>query len=247
MKNFFCLLVLLFSSVTFFAQNLSEQFYQAYLTNSIELWKDGIKQLKQEYKTTKNTKLLFEIGRAAYGSVGTCFAHQNNEAAAEMIDIAEEHLETFMEHEPEQADALALMSGVMGFKISLSPIKGMILGSKSDKMMTKAMKLNSESATVQYQEGSSLFYTPAMFGGDQKKAIEHLELARQIHEKSLDENNWEYLNTMATLGRCYQATGQLEKAKETYLAAMKAEPDFGWIKYQLMPNLEKQIAANTNN
>ncbi len=239
MKNFFLIIIFFSAFDTNHAQDLQSQFYQAYLNTSLEMWKDGISKLEDQYKASKKDELLYDIALAAYGSVGTCFARQDDEAAEEMVEKADESLELFLKKHPEHADAIALMSGVTGFKIALSPIKGMFLGPKSDELIGKALKLNDKSAQVQYQKGSGLFYTPEMFGGNKEKAAEHLELARQYHENSLNANNWEYLNVLATLGQVYQSIKKYDKAKATYKLALATEPNFGWVKYQLLPSLEK--------
>lgn len=246
MKNFFLIISFLFTCQITNAQDLQSQFYQAYLNISLEMWKDGISKLEAEYKKTKNPELLYQIANAAYGSLGTCFAKKNEDAAEEMVETSENYLKKFIKANPDNADAKALMAGIMGMKIALSPMKGMFLGPKSDGLLSEAIKLNDASAQVNFQKGSSLFYTPEMFGGDKEKAIVHLELARQAHEKNSTIQNWEYLNTLATLGQCYQGVGKLEVAKTTYQTALEVEPNFGWVKHQLLPSVDKKMTAAGN-
>lgn len=242
MKYVFALLSFLCLPALMNAQDLQAQFYQAYLNNSIEIWKNGIAQLEARYKKTQNDDLLLEIANAAYGSIGTCFAKQDNDTAEKMVDKTEKTLEKFLKTHKEHPDALALMAGTMGMKIALSPMKGMFLGPKSDEYIEKALQFGPASPRVHYQKGSSLYYTPSMFGGDKEKAIAHLIQSKTFHEKCSINNNWEYLVVLATLGQAYQGIGKLEKAEEIYALALEQEPNYGWVKFQLLPALQKEIA-----
>ena len=40
--------------------------------------------------------------------------------------------------------------------------------------------------------------------------------------------------------------GQLHKAREAFEKALEVDPDFGWVKYALLPSLEAKEAAESN-
>ena len=78
-----------------------------------------------------------------------------------------------------------------------------------------------------------------MFGGDIHEAIKHYEHAIQLYEENDLTNDWIYLDALAWLGIAYSKTDQLEKAKATFEKALSVEPEFTWVKNNLLPNLKK--------
>ena len=52
-------------------------------------------------------------------------------------------------------------------------------------------------------------------------------------------NDWLYLDTYAWLGIALNKQGQKEKAKEVFEEVLIIEPDFSWVKYSLLPGLDK--------
>ena len=76
-----------------------------------------------------------------------------------------------------------------------------------------------------------------MWGGDLDEAIAAYEKAIQLYESNPAalQFNWMYLDTMAFLGQALAKKGQSEKAIAIYEKALKAEPEFGWVKFVLLP------------
>jgi tetratricopeptide (TPR) repeat protein len=81
-----------------------------------------------------------------------------------------------------------------------------------------------------------------MFGGDAKKSIDYLEKSKTKYESQSLTNTWEYMNVLALLGQAYHGQKAYKKAKTTYETALKAAPNFGWVKYSLLPKTEKALA-----
>jgi tetratricopeptide (TPR) repeat protein len=69
------------------------------------------------------------------------------------------------------------------------------------------------------------------------EAIAGYEKAVQLFESRPETliNNWMYLDTMAFLGQAWAKKGDRAKAIAAYESAMKAEPNFSWVKYVLLP------------
>jgi len=68
------------------------------------------------------------------------------------------------------AQANALMSGVIGLRIGISPWKGIFLGSKSSSYLELAMKAAPNDHLVIWMSAIRYHRTPASFGGDIEKA-----------------------------------------------------------------------------
>ena len=84
---------------------------------------------------------------------------------------------------------------------------------------------------------------PENLGGSKEIGIRHYLKALELMEmnKVYTDKNWNYLNLLAAIGRAYEETGDYEKAAYYYRKALEAEPDFSWVKNELLPNLENNI------
>jgi tetratricopeptide (TPR) repeat protein len=88
-------------------------------------------------------------------------------------------------------------------------------------------------------------HTPEAWGGDVKEAIKAFQRSIELYEASPEKSkdNWFYLDTIAFLGKAYEKDKQQAKAIETYEKAIRLEPGFAWVKYILLPQARKNIAA----
>jgi len=224
-------------------KNLKVQFYKAYTSNSQELWKDGLRQLDAIYNSDQDVKWLLEITKAEFGLVGTCKGVGDKKTGKKYSDQAQKHAEELLRKNEDWSEAHALLGGLLGFQISYSPMKGMWLGPKSDQHIEKAIRLDEKNPAAWYQKGSSYYHTPGMFGGDIGKSVESFEQSVALYEQKAEalDYNWQYLDALVWLGQAYQKNDQLEKAKATYKKALRVEPEFGWVKNHLLPELDKKL------
>ena len=232
----------------FFALNISAQdsllqkkMYEAYLNADNGKWLECINALDATYEETANDADLLALSKAQYSSFSSFQAKKDTEGAQKVLDESQKNVEIYLQNNKKSAEANALLSGILGRQISLSPMKGMSLGSKSSRLIDKALKLDPMNAFANYQKGSSLYFPPRIWGGDVPEAIKHLKAAKAIYETQSIENEWNYLNTLAVLGQSYHYQEELEKAKESYDMALALAPDFGWIKFNLLPKLEEDM------
>ncbi len=220
--------------------DLQFRIYQAYISNNLALWESGIQELEAIYKDQASDETLLELGRLEYGCVSICMGNDAEDKAKKHLAKAEKHLAAYLKKNKDSAEAHALMSGVLGFKIAFSPLSGMWLGPRSNRHLKKGMSYDDHCAMVWHQKGSSLLHTPASFGGDVKESITHFAKAAELQEASYQlENNWEYLEALVWLGQAYYKNGQIEEARMTYEKALQVEPNFGWVKYRLLPQANK--------
>jgi len=234
--------VLLFTAYTFAQEvdiaKLEQQFFNAYLKNSIPAWKISLSQLED----SQDESLQLLLAKSYYGAAGAGMGNQDEDFASEMLDKAAILTKSILEQDKKSAEANALLSAVYGIKIGLSPIKGMLLGSKSSSAAAKGVKLAPENPFTNFVKGINLFYTPAMFGGDTRESLSYFEKSKIYYEKNAQTMTWEYLNMLTTLGQAYHSEKLYEKAKTTYETALKVAPDFGYVKYRLLPRTEKALA-----
>ena len=162
---------------------------------------------------------------------------------SEHLNAAVEHLKKATEIDPQAAEAYSLLSSVYGWQIGLSPMKTMLLGPKSGKAIQKAKQLAPDNPRVVLSAAISDFNTPKMFGGSKEKGLQGLQRAAELfaQEEPTDpiQPVWGHREAYAWLGIAYQNQGELESARAAFEKALEIDPDFGWVKYWLLPELEK--------
>ncbi len=153
------------------------------------------------------------------------------------------HLQEATEIDPQAAEAYALLSSVYGQQIGLSPMKTILLGPKIGKAIQKAKQLAPDNPRVVLSAAISDFNTPKIFGGSKEKGLQGLQRAAELfaQEEPTDpiQPVWGHRETYAWLGIVYQDRGELEQARAAFEKALGIDPNFGWVKYGLLPELEK--------
>jgi hypothetical protein len=96
---------------------------------------------------------------------------------------AEEYVNKADALNPDNAEIYVLKSMVSGLMIRLNPmVNGQKYGPLAGMQLEKAKKLDPENPRAYMQEGATLLFTPAQWGGDRVKAKATLELAAQKFE-----------------------------------------------------------------
>ena len=174
------------------------------------------------------------------------FPKSDKENAENFVDDGIGHLEKALELKDDFAEGYALLSSLLGNKIALNPDLGMTLGMKSGTMIQKAFGRAPENPRVSLIAGESAYYTPKMFGGGKEKALRHIRKAIECFEKFRREKDilptWGYDEAYAYLGLIQMDQGNLMEARKNFGKALKINPDYSWVKFKLLPELEKRMA-----
>ena len=101
------------------------------------------------------------------------------------------------------AQANALMSGVIGLRIGISPWKGIFLGSKSSSYLERAMKAAPDDPLVIWMSAVRYHRTPASFGGDIAKAS--AQYARLAFSTDTESEGYDWLRKVALRSYCLLA------------------------------------------
>ena len=172
---------------------------------------------------------------------------KDEEHLDQYLDTAvEEGLQLIQEH-PENAEAKALMCSVYGMKISVKWLLAPVLGPKSQKFIAEALEIAPENPRVLLQAGISKYNTPAFFGGDKEEAVSLFQRAiEQFGNEPGDHGiqpDWGYPDACAWLGMAYTNDGKYAEAIDIFERALETHPNFGWIKYNLLPDAKSKIAS----
>ncbi len=184
----------------------------------------------------------YYVALADYRIAGL-LGEESKEQADEHLKAAVEHLQQATEVDPRSAEAYALLSSVYGLQIGLSPMKSMILGPRVGKAAQKAKQLAPDNPRVVLSGAIGDFNTPKMFGGSKEKGLQGFQRAIELFAQQEPTHPiqpvWGHREAYAWLGIANQDRGELESARAAFEKALEIDPGFGWVKYGLLPELEK--------
>ncbi len=240
------LVILMISFDTIKAQDdvLQEKFYRAYVQNSKTMWTLLIDELRSQYDAAQNDmQLLYLLTKAQIGIVNASMADRDKPTYKKYIKDIDDNTKRLIESDVAWSDAYVLRSRMYSAKMAFHPMRSMFLGPKSDKAIENALKHGPENPEAWMVEGGSKFFTPAMFGGDIEEAIQAYSKAIELFKEARGgvKSNPEYLEACAWLGQAYVKNDKYQEAVNVYNEALDQEPDFGWIKYVLLPEAKAKL------
>jgi len=119
---------------------------------------------------------------AAYCYVNITYSTKGNTTDT-YCDKAEALIKAADALSPNNSEIYALRSQITTARISVSPMtRGQKYGAEAAELRDKAKELDPTNPRPYYMEGTSLFYTPSMFGGGKDKAKPVFEKAAKMFE-----------------------------------------------------------------
>ena len=158
------------------------------------------------------------------------------------LEEAVTHLLAVVKNDPKNAEAQALLGSVYGWQIGQSPTKGMLLGARASGALDRAAEAAPDNPRVVLLQGVSAFNTPAMFGGGLAKAERFLRRSlERFAQEPADKPwpNWGRFDAHVWLGQALAKKGDRAGARAEYDSALAIAPDSGWVRYVLVPALDK--------
>lgn len=219
-------------------QKLEEMNYQAYLKSDKAEWKQNVAYALKIHQENPSDETLFQLALTEYGLLNATMADNDKKLFSDYADACQERLESLTDSKKFGSEAKALLSGVYGYKIAYSPLKGMMYGPKSSTLLDQAMEENPSSPIVLKMYAANQYFTPEMWGGDKETALKAFEKSTEFFQKNKQEKTWMNLDNLAWTGMIYQEKGQPDKAKETWEKALEIEPNFYWVSKSLLPSLD---------
>jgi len=250
MKSKNTLLVLVLTTVAGLSHTLAQSLasnpdtYRAYLTSAtadaMKAWEDVVNKYQSDLKEDPSSEdRRFNLALAQYGLLNGTMRAKDETLFDRHVEAAVENLESIKGSHTYEAQAL--LAAVYGLQMAYSPSKGMFLGPRSGSLLDKARKGDPKSALIWKLYANSKLHTPEAYGGDVDEAIESYEKAIALYELNTinTKDNWLYLDALAFLGQAYARKGETGKAIVIYEKALSTEPKFGWVKYNLLPAVQK--------
>ena len=217
--------------------------YKGFISGDMQLWGKGIKELQDLYNREPASCTMYTLTEARYGYAGFLLGTGDKDAAKPVIDAFEKDIEKLAGYPEYRAETEAFRVALLGYRMALSPARAVTLGPKALKQLQVAMEAGGSNAAVWIEKANSEAHMPAFAGGSKEKAAASFREALRLFEagKGLSDCNWRYLNTMVQLGQLLEEMKDLRGAREAYLRALKREPDFQWVRDELLPAVEKKL------
>lgn len=222
--------------------NRQKEIYNAFVKGDMIKWMYIITEMeKTPGIRTKEQKL--ELTEYYYGLAAYQISKKNYKSAKITINKADVILDQMLKADKKNATVLAYKGSFTAYKISLDKIKVIVLGKESMKYLDEAYMFDPNNIQALTDKGHAFFNAPKLFGGDKNEAIKFFLKSIDLLEKNnLTSQNWIYLNNIIQTAKAYTEIGQLEKARQLYLKVLQKEPNFGWVKNELYPELLKKMA-----
>ncbi|MEM9998185.1 MAG: tetratricopeptide repeat protein [Bacteroidota bacterium] len=171
---------------------------------------------------------------------------EQKDEIVDMIDAAIEHLEQAEELSPDFAEAYALHSSLLGQKVGMKPMLGMLIGPKVGRIMDRGKAADPDNPRVVMTEAQSLLFTPKMWGGSKERAMEGFRRAITLFEAEAANPpadplapRWGHDEAYAWLGLALSELERPDEARAAYEQALAINPSYGWVSRVLLP----QVAA----
>jgi tetratricopeptide (TPR) repeat protein len=188
----------------------------------------------------------YYLGYAAYRRA-VVLRQVDKDRAVAYLDTAVSRLQEAISKDNTFAEAYALLASCYGLKISFSPIKGIILGPRSNAALQKAKELSPMNPRVALVSAISTYNTPDLFGGIKEKGLEELKRGVELFDRwrSVDslQPDWGKDEAWVWIGIAHMDRTETIQAKRSFDRALEINPDNGWVKHVLLPKLAAQAEA----
>ncbi len=194
--------------------------------------------------TPEAPMLLHYKGYAMYRRGGLLMGANKMKEAKEVLEAADETLEASAK-KLMWPETTALRAAVLGQIIGAdggNPVTAMQNGMKSGRLMSEALAAGKDNPRVWILKGSGDLFTPKMFGGGADEAKASLQRALILLEGDRPQPPkpaWGRIDVHLWLGQTYAALGKKDDARAEYTKVLQLVPNHGWVKYQLLPDLDK--------
>jgi hypothetical protein len=200
-------------------------FKETYARGNTSGWDVEIEKLETHHGNSFENSL--EALTARYGYIGYLIGNNHNARARKFLEETEKNLENWLNKNPQSARLHAIKAGLVGFRIGLSPLRAPFLGQQNVDAWEASIRLDPREPMGWIEKGNSLFYRPAMFGGDKKEAEAAFRKALQLADP--DECNWLFSFIQVRLYECLKANGKTNEAENLRKTLQQKPGHFRWI------------------
>lgn len=168
------------------------------------------------------------------------------------VNSAIAHLDHVLEQKSNWSEAQLLLSNLYGFKIHALQLKGdyaqtQTLGMKSIEYANLALENGTNNPRAYLTMGIIKFNMPQEYGGSAEIAQQYIQKAIDLFAASAPSDSlapdWGYPESFSWMGQILEKLNKPQEALKSYEQALSIEPDFVWVKYDLLPKLNTRLAS----
>jgi tetratricopeptide (TPR) repeat protein len=187
--------------------------------------------------------LLHYQGYSLFREAGILFGKPAAERAdlPLVIETARTKLEQSLAARP-TAETHALLSTILGQEIGLDASTAPTLGPRVQQEMNAAIAMGPSNPRVWLLRGIQSIYTPAQYGGGLTNAESQLNRAVALFAADnpvAPSPSWGRAEAYVWLGQVLQKQNRKTEARAAYQQALTLQKDYPWVKYSLLPSLDK--------
>lgn len=205
----FFLFSLVFSCASSFSQTLEEQLNSVYAVSDTAKSVSTQTQLASQYEliAMMNPESYAANYYAALSKAMLSYSGKDQKSRDEMLDFAVQFYEKAKALEPTNQETYVLGALLANARLSVDGgSRWKEQGEIFEKNLSAARAINPNNPRIAHLKGVSVFFTPKMFGGGKKNALEYLlkaeELFKNETETSVLKPHWGANRNAYFLGMC---------------------------------------------
>ena len=149
--------------------------------------------------------------------------------------------------DPGFAEALAIKVGLQGMWTQFDPQNMMTIGMEMEQTMGRALTIAPNGPRVAFIDALNTLYKPTFVGGGADKALpkfKHtIELFAADSTRDSTAADWGRDDAFLWTGRTAMRLDDYEAARGYYQQALEVNPDNRWVRFVLLPEVDKAVAA----
>lgn len=222
---------------------LTEEAYAAY---NQEQFLQSRNIFEQVYESNKaNILPLYYMTFIDYKLLEMSLRQQGDSLFNKYYDGAEKNAQLILKDKNWISEGNTLLAAIYMMKIAKNSMASVSLYPKIMDLLVDAEEINPSNPRSFLIEGMMKFNTPKQYGGSFEDAAKNFRKAVSIYEKQDTtftlQPTWGYLEALSWLGRSLDQLDNNEEAKFMYKKVLSIQPEYGFVKYYLLPNLEKKL------
>lgn len=194
------------------------------------------KKIQMVIENKKNNFIFYYFLARIYYVRGTYYLElkPDKKRARDYYELSLTNIEKAIKFKKDFSDSYRLAGDLYGVLLDVKSniIYGATYGSKAVKLFEKAKKYDSNNPEVYLGRGRNYLYTPLVFGGSKKRAIESFKKAIEICPTYYLGYIW--------LGQGYIVEGFIKEAEVCFKKALEFEPMSVWAKDEIEKIKEAQ-------
>jgi tetratricopeptide (TPR) repeat protein len=174
--------------------------------------------------------------------------------AKKICKSAIEHCDQALAKAPKMADAMALKAGLQGLWLSFDPGSMMTLGMQMGQTLERARELEPANPRIAFFEAMNTLHKPAFVGGGAGKARKVFDESIALFAKAGPNAgtgasgdpatfDWGRDDAFTWAGRAAVKEKDWAAAESYFEKALAANPNNGWVKHTLLPDVARQKAG----